>query len=128
MDVRHANLFDLAERRLSWAEHRQALLAQDIANADTPGYVPRDAAPFAQALARTNVGQLARTQPGHLAGTVPAPAVVQSQPRERAADGNAVALDQELTKVADTQSTQALVTAIYRKYLAMFSMALGRNG
>ena len=128
MDVGHANLFDLAEQRLAWAERRQAVLAQNIANADTPGYVPKDVAPFAQTLARANVSQLVRTQPDHLAGTAPLPSVVQPQPRERAADGNAVALDEQLTKVADTQTTQALVTAIYRKYLTMFGMALGRTG
>ena len=42
-------------------------------------------------------------------------------------DGNAVALDEQLMKVADTDTAHALVTTIYRKYLGMFSMALGRN-
>ena len=41
-------------------------------------------------------------------------------------DGNAVALDEQLVKVADTETTHALVTTIYKKYLGMFSMALGR--
>ena len=30
-------------------------------------------------------------------------------------------------KVADTDTAHALVITIYRKYLGMFSMALGRN-
>ena len=42
-------------------------------------------------------------------------------------DGNAVALDEQLVKVADTETTHALVTTIYRTYLGMFNMALGRS-
>ena len=33
----------------------------------------------------------------------------------------------ELIKVADTETTHALVTTIYKKYLSLFSMALGRS-
>ena len=127
MDAGRTNLFDLAEQRLAWADHRQALLAQNIANAATPGFVPKDVAPFAQTLARASGGTLVRTQPNHLAGT-PAPlSDSQAQPRQRAPDGNAVTLDEQLTKVADTDTTQALVTSIYRKYLTMFGLALGRS-
>jgi flagellar basal-body rod protein FlgB len=48
-------------------------------------------------------------------------------PKSRAPDGNTVALDEQLTKVADTQTTQTLVTMIYKKYVGMFSLALGRS-
>ena len=48
--------------------------------------------------------------------------------RTHAPDGNAVALDEQLVQVADTQTTHSMVTAIYRKYLGMFAMALGRGG
>ena len=42
-------------------------------------------------------------------------------------DGNAVALDEQLVKVADTETAHALVTTIYRTYLGMFNTALGRS-
>jgi flagellar basal-body rod protein FlgB len=41
----------LAERRLGWLETRQRVLAQNIANADTPGYRPRDLTDFRRLLA-----------------------------------------------------------------------------
>jgi flagellar basal body rod protein FlgB len=47
--------------------------------------------------------------------------------RMRALDGNSVSLDQQLTKVADTETTQALVTTIWKKYVGLFNMALGRS-
>jgi len=129
MDPTRIGLFDLAERRLAWAEHRQALLAQNIANASLPGYQPRDVQPFARALQRTAAGAPARTQPGHLAGTAGAasPSDVALQPKARSPDGNAVALDEQLTKVADTETTQSMVTAIYKKYLGLFSLAIGHG-
>ena len=50
MDPTQIGLFDLAERRLAWADRRQELLAQNIANANTPGYRPHDLQPFAATL------------------------------------------------------------------------------
>lgn len=125
MEAGHTNLFDLATQRLVWADRRQALLAQNIANADTPGFVPKDIAPFAQTLAQAGETRLVRTQPNHLAGTATPQADMQSMPSEHAPNGNAVRLDRQLINVAETQTTQAMVTAIYHKYLAMFGMALG---
>ena len=41
-------------------------------------------------------------------------------------DGNGVAMDEQLSKVADTDATHELVTDLYAKYLSMFRTALGR--
>lgn len=127
MTAAHPDLFGLAEQRLAWADRRQALLAQNIANTDTPGYAPKDVAPFAQMLARAGNVPLARTAPTHLAGATPLLDEARAAPRARAPNGNAVALDEQLTKVADTETTQSLVTSIYRKYLSLFGLALGRT-
>jgi len=122
------DLFDLADRRLAWLDQRQAVLAQNIANAATPGFMPRDLHPFAADLAAAGGTAMARTAPGHLAGTADSALnTTQPQPTARAPDGNAVSLDQQLTKVADSETAQALVTSIYKKYFGMFSMALGRG-
>ena len=128
MDPRHIGLFDLAERRLAWADRRQAVLAENIANANTPGYKPHDLRSFAATLDNTNVVAPVRTQPNHLAGTAAmAPNEVVDRPHAQSPDGNAIALDEQLVKVAETDTAHALVTTIYRKYLGMFSMALGRS-
>jgi flagellar basal-body rod protein FlgB len=42
MDVSTTDLFGLAERKLNWLEGRQRVLAQNIANADTPNYQSHD--------------------------------------------------------------------------------------
>ena len=56
-----------------------------------------------------------------------APNEVVDRTHAQSPDGNAVALDEQLVKVADTDTTHALVTTIYRTYLGMFNTALGRT-
>ena len=72
MDSARINLLDLAQQRMAWADERQAVLAQNIANANTPGYKPHDVRPFADALASAGAVAPVRTDPNHLAGTHPA--------------------------------------------------------
>jgi flagellar basal-body rod protein FlgB len=126
MDPTRLAIFDLADRRLAHIGRRQELLAQNIANADTPGWAARDMKPFAEQLKqRGAAADLARTDARHI------------PPRQGGAnghvlggeaspDGNSVVLDAELGKIADSESAHALVTGIYQKYLAMFRTAAGR--
>ena len=127
MDPTQISLFELAKQRLAWAGKRQELLAQNIANANTPGYRPRDLQPFAATLARTAGAAPVRTQPNHLSGTAgDASQTVTVRASTHALNGNAVTLDDQLEKVADTETTQSLVTTIYKAYLGLFNLALGR--
>jgi flagellar basal-body rod protein FlgB len=129
IDPTQIGLFDLAERRLAWIARRQAVLAQNIANANTPHFQPHDLKPFAAALSRMNASAPVRTQPNHLAGAAGGASQTEfvERPSARAPDGNAVALDEQLVRLADTETSHALVTTIYKKYLGMFAMAFGRG-
>lgn len=130
MDPGKLALFRLAEQRLAWLDRRQEVLAQNIANADTPGYAAKDLPAFAKVLARATGAGPVRTDPRHLAGTLgPAP---QARPErlapERTPAGNAVQIERELVKVSDTETHQGLTLGIMRKYLSFFRIALGRQG
>jgi flagellar basal-body rod protein FlgB len=128
VDPTQLDLLDLADHRLAWLDQRQAVLAKNIANASTPGWVPQDLPPFAASLAAATGTSLARTKPGHLAGTADnILAGVTPRPTARAPDGNAVAIDQQLAAVADSQTAQELVLNIYKSYLGMFNTALGHG-
>lgn len=128
MDPTRSGPIALAESRLRWADRRKQVLAQNIANADTPGFRPGDLRPFAQTLARAAMG-LARTDPRHL---LPARgdgrAVQDRRAAERAPNGNAVALDEQALKVAKTDAAHALAMGLHRRYLALFRTALGHQG
>jgi flagellar basal-body rod protein FlgB len=130
MDPSRIGLFDLAEKRLQWTAQRQGVLAANIANANTPAFQARDVESFASVLAGQGSLEPAVTRPGHLAGATPSglASPTRNPAKARGVDGNSVALDQQLTKVADTETTQSLVTTVWKKYMGMFSMALGRSG
>ncbi|MBC7801729.1 MAG: flagellar biosynthesis protein FlgB, partial [Gemmatimonadaceae bacterium] len=70
---------------------------------------------------------LAQTAPQHLAGSRTPAASIAVRPRERAPDGNAVSMEDQLMKVADTAGMQELVSTLYRKYHGMVRTALGRG-
>ena len=118
-------LLDLAERRLAWVDTRQRLLAQNIANADTPGWKPRDVAEFAIGASPPNA-PFARTDPRHLASAGNSQASPRKSDRESAPDGNAVSLDDQLARLAETETAHDLATDIYKKYLSFFRLAIGR--
>ena len=121
------SLFDLAERRLAWLDQRQSVLSQNIANADTPHYRARDLRPFADQLAVAQAaGRPVRTNPLHMTGLKDDSASAEGRSGEHAIDGNAVQLDTELSKVADTDTNQELVSDLFRKYANLYRIALGR--
>ncbi len=125
MSVSGIALFDLADRRLEWADRRQGLLAQNIANADTPGWQAHEAAPFAASLAGAGGAAMTQTSAMHLAAAPGAVrGVVVAGPRSP--DGNGVALDEQLAKVADTETIHDLAGDLYKKFLGFFKIAIGR--
>ena len=126
MSAGQSDLLSLAATRLQWLDDRQRVLARNIANSDTPGYVPRDEQPFSKTMA-DQASAPVRTNPLHLSGTLDTSSTVMMRPAQRSIDGNAVQVDEELTKVADTDTQQRLVTGLYGKYMSMYSTALGKG-
>ncbi len=125
MDPANIGLFSLAERRLAWVDQRQALLSQNVANADTPGYRSQDLSPFAAALGRLS---LAPSEGAASLGTATSP-VSQAIDRahERAVDGNDVGLEDQLSKISDADGAHQLTTSLYHKYMGLFMTALGKS-
>lgn len=127
MDPTDIGLFRLAEQRLHWVDQRQAVLAQNVANVNTAGYKAKDLSPFASALVAQGVA-LTTTDPGHLVGTTSAATGREEAGNGKAPNGNTVAMEEQLGKVAETSSTQELVTNLYHKYQGLFRIVLGRSG
>ena len=128
MDVIGNSPISLAERRLAWLDTRQRLLSRNVANADTPGFRPSDAVPFRQLLERDRGNAaLVTTDARHIGPSgMAAFAVPDRRVAERTPNGNAVSLDQEAVRIAETDQAHALAMGLHRKYLGMFRMALGR--
>ncbi len=134
MDLGKIPLLSMLTQRMAWLGQRQQTLAQNVANADTPGYKPRDIAPLDfLGLARNAARRvrLAATDARHLAGGVAAPAFREERPNptfETGPASNAVVLEDELVKVSETVMEHQLMADLYRKHVKMIRTALGRGG
>lgn len=119
----------LAELRLRWLERRQTVLAQNVANADTPGYVARDLSPFGAALASSQV--LAVTDPRHVRGSGAvgdARALRERRSQDVAPNGNAVSLDEQAIRIADTDQAHALAMTLHRRWISLIRSTLSARG
>ena len=121
-----SDLFKLADHRLAFLQQRQIVLAQNIANANTPGWHARDVSPFEAVLAGKGAITPARTNAQHLCRSSRAGADVIVGSGEQSPDGNSVRLDEQLSKVADTETSQSTVANLYTKFLSFYRTALGR--
>ncbi|ACA18054.1 flagellar basal body rod protein [Methylobacterium sp. 4-46] len=113
-------LFGLASRRAQYLSVRQATVAGNIANADTPGYKARDVVPFAEVLSRAGL-DLAATSQGHLrAGTTtPTAKVKPSESWDAIQGGHSVSLEQEMLKSNDIARDFNLNTAVVKAFHRM---------
>ncbi len=132
MDISQMTLFRMAREKMSWLGQRQAVLAQNIANANTPSYRSKELAPidFDRELRSIQPVRMAATAGNHLDGTgvPPEHKVLRDRLRdvyEVNPDGNSVVMEEQLMKVSETQVQYQLATNIYHKNLKMFRMALG---
>ena len=122
MDIADIGVFGLAARRLEWLDRRQALLAQNVANANTPGWRMRDVAPFSASA----TPQMAATAPGQLAGH-PLASGTTARPQEISPSGNGVSIEDQLSRVADTAGEQELALNLVRRWGGMLKTAYGRG-
>lgn len=134
MDLNNLPLFGLMNRRMNWLTQRHGVLAQNIANADSPGYSPKDLTK--QSFQRMLFGgaprvTMAATSESHMAAIRRSDEFRADRARdvyEAAPAGNAVVLEEQLIKVSETQGAYRLATNLYRKHVSMLKQALGRDG
>lgn len=141
MDLSNLGLFKLIHKKMDWLTQRQEVLSENVANADTPGYKPRDLVPFSfKSAVRESSTQgvhLARTDTAHIAGEGTSSRRVNDWSQrslkdrknyETSPSGNSVVLEEQMTKVAETSMDYQMVTNLYKKHVGMIKAALGRPG
>ena len=132
MDMKDISVFRMATGKMEWLAERQRILSQNIANADTPGYIPKDlkAVDFRKFVERLEPIKMSETHRNHMSlGTEDRKFKFESSKDtyEVAPDGNAVILEEQMVKVAQTSSDYDLMTSLYRKHASMIKIALGRG-
>jgi flagellar basal-body rod protein FlgB len=136
LDLANTPFFGLLRARLDQLSERQRLIAENIANASTPGYRPRDvdASAFERMLASAGSGgagvTMVRTSPGHMApgGGTAQTSIVTRNDSETTMDGNAVVLEEQMARAAETRMAFETGIALYQKGLELVRLAARAPG
>jgi len=108
------------------AGQSQALISQNVANVDTPGYIGRELPPFAALYPPTEVAGTQRaTRDGHLHGNSPDAGMAPTEMRGGGSpNGNNISLEVELLKSAEAKSDHERALAIYKSALDVLHVAV----
>jgi len=137
MTAENLSLMKAMTAKMSYLDQRQKVIAQNVANADTPGYQPQDLTKvdFGVVLKDIAGGRLninpATTNTGHMsaAGDIDSPKNREQRATyEVAPAGNAVILEEQIVKSAQTTMDFNLMTSLYQKNINMIRTAIGRTG
>lgn len=134
MSVQNAPILALLRDTLGYLSQRQKVLAENVANANTPGFVPRDIgeSDFEKALSRRmsrldSAGRMMVTSPMHIASSGSASSLrlkaAENPDSEITIDGNAVVVEEQMTRVVDTQMRYETVVGLYQKSLGLLRLA-----
>jgi flagellar basal-body rod protein FlgB len=132
MPITDLPILSMLRTRMEWHQERQKVLAENVANSDTPGFRPRDLSQpkFDNAeVAMSSVG-LTLTASHHIAGVGGQPSKFRTDGKthsEVRPGGNAVSLEEEMMKVASNQMDYQAATALYTRSLNLLKTALGKR-
>lgn len=127
-------VFSALTDKMRWHQARQGLLAENVANAETPGYRGRDLAQYdlaerASGFSSANITTLA-TQPMHFSVSSSegsAFGVQRMANFEITPEGNGVSLEDEMMKVTTNMMDYQAATTVYQKSIKILKTALGRS-
>jgi flagellar basal-body rod protein FlgB len=135
MDIGDIPLFSMLRNRLGYLSERQKLIAQNVANSDTPGFAPKDLkafsynAPAPAAAALRPAGMQAVTHPGHIVSPSMSSAAARGFKSTKAdvvettLDGNAVSLEEEMLKMSESRMSYDAAISFYQKSMNLLRMA-----
>jgi flagellar basal-body rod protein FlgB len=131
MPISDIPIFSMLRTRMQWHQERQKVLAENVANADTPQFQPRDLKPldFGSQVRAAGRVTVASTNPAHITGSNAAGAFATERPSKydvRPA-GNAVNLEDEMMKVAANQMDYQAAISLYSRSMGLFRTALGKR-
>lgn len=137
MTIQDIGLMQAIGAKMDYLNQRQTLIAQNVANADTPGYRPKD-------LVDVNFADMLREQTRPSVETVPVQATNVShitsgsetgtanarktrEPYEVAPAGNSVIIEEQLVNAGQNAMDYNLMLNLMQKQVGMFRTALGSN-
>lgn len=115
----------LAYVRAEYLANREAVIAENVANANTPGYRARDLASFGEVLgaSRAVSGELAQVDVTNGAPLRDLVREIEAGDRGDSLSGNSVDVEREMSALADVNRSYALTSNVMRVYNQMLSAA-----
>lgn len=109
------SMFQMASQRLEWLSARQKVVAENIANANTPNYAGRDVQSFEDFLQSNSFGA--------------APVAVEDSTSAwgGSKDGNTVILEEQTILASQIDGQFGLAARLYRKGHDLLGLASGRR-
>ena len=138
MAINDLPILSALRTKMQWHQERQRVLAENISNANTPNYKPRDLiepkfdSKGSTASVGGTVGSLAmmRTSTSHVAVSGGAQTFIGDGGKSgfltRPA-GNAVNLEDQMMKVSANQMDYAAATSLYTRSLGLLKTAIGKR-
>lgn len=143
MDLSGIPLFSMLQNKLGYLSERQKVIAQNVANASTPGFTPQDLKPFDQQPGLTEHGkagvmaQVAQTDSGTALSGASAErkpdrpktyASVAAPDSETTLDGNQVVLEEQMMKMSEARADYEAAVGFYQKAMGLLHMAVHKPG
>ncbi|MFM8374665.1 MAG: flagellar basal body protein [Phenylobacterium sp.] len=139
MDISSIPLLAMLRGRMTYFSERQRLVAENVANASTPGYRPKDLAPYRFRVSGPGQGGasgseaptvMSVTHPAHQRPSGPEDvAAARGLRAERAQDavttldGNQVSLEDQMLRMADSRMNYEAAIGFYQKSVSLIRMA-----
>jgi len=128
MTSTNPTLMNVLIQKMSYLNQKQAMLAENVANQDTPNYKALDMKPFSfgDAMRQADVGMTV-TDPRHI---VPASMAgvnaktFASKSGENLPNGNTVDIEDQMLEVSKTAGDYQATTSLYRKMLGLLKTAV----
>ena len=123
-------LLGMLKAKLGYDTRRQGLIAQNVANSETPGFAPKDLKPFTMQAAAGGAA-MAVTRGGHMAGRVRGASgagTVDAPDSEARLDGNRVVLEEQMMKMSEARADYDAAISLYQQSMAMLRTAARRPG
>ncbi len=135
MSISNLPLMRAMAAKMDYLDKRQGIIADNIANADTPNYQSKDLTKvdFGSVLKNVTDSRKVRLETTN-AGHMPGPNAIKNAKDQKdkityevAPDKNAVILEEQMIKANETQMDYSLITNLMSKQSVMFRIALGRQ-
>jgi len=126
VDTNTSDLVSQIVNKMRYLNQRQAVLSENVANANTPGYKAKDLAPMSFGNALQQVSMVT-TDPRDIlpAGMSGVNAqTTDAKSFETLPSGNSVDLEQQMMQVSETSVNYQLMTSIYHQVTGWFRIAV----